>query len=209
MNSNLLHINLSKTVYMHFRPNMNRTERQTCARTRVEKILKLSTHTLKKVNKAKFLGVMIDDELTWDAHIEYLKEKLLSSIVVIKRIKKFIPECEYVKLYYALFQSHLSYCISSWGGVSQYKLDPIFSMQKRCVRLLFGKELSFDHAAYYETCARVRTFDEHTARKDFSLEHTKPIFNEMELLCLHHLYVYHTFLEIFKLFKFKQPISVY
>ena len=152
---------------------------------------------------------MIDDQLTWDAQMEYLKEKLLSSIVVIKRIKKYIPECEYVKLYYALFQSHLSYCISSWGGVSKYKLDTIFSMQKRCVRLLFGKELNFDHAAYYETCARVRTFDQHIAKKNFTLEHTKPIFNKFKLLCLHHLFVYHTFLEIFKLFKFKQPLSVY
>ena len=209
MNSNLLHINMSKTVYMYFRPKMNHTERQTCARARIEKFLKLSKYTLKRVTKAKFLGVMIDDQLTWDAQMEYLKEKLLSSIVVIKRIKKYIPECEYVKLYYALFQSHLSYCISSWGGVSKYKLDTIFSMQKRCVRLLFGKELNFDHAAYYETCARVRTFDQHIAKKNFTLEHTKPIFNKFKLLCLHHLFVYHTFLEIFKLFKFKQPLSVY
>ena len=29
--------------------------------------------------------------------------------------------------------------------------------------------------------------------KDFSLEHTKPIFNERKLLTLHHLHVYHTF----------------
>ena len=209
MSSNLLHINMKKSVYMHFRPKMNHNERQTCARTRIEKCLKLCEHTLKKVTKTKFLGVIIDDKLTWDAQIDYLKEKLLSSIVVIKRIKKFIPECEYIKLYYALFQSHLSYCISSWGGVSKHKLESVFSIQKRCVRLLFGKELNFDHAAYYETCARTRTYDQHMAKKDFSLEHTKPIFNGMNLLSLHHLHIYHTFLEIFKLFKFKTPLSLH
>ena len=209
MSSNLLHINMTKSVYMHFRPKMNHVERQTCARTRIEKFLKLAGNTLKKVTKAKFLGVIIDDQLTWDAQIEYLKEKLLSSVVVIKRIKKFIPESEYAKLYYALFQSHLSYCISSWGGVSKYKLDTVFSIQKRCVRLLFGKELNYDHAAYYETCARARTYDQHIAKKNFALEHTKPIFNEMQLLSLHHLHIYHTFLEIFKLFKFKMPLSLH
>ena len=150
----------------------------------------------------------IDDQLTWEAQINYLKEKLLSSIVVIKRIKMFIPESEYLKLYYALFQSHISYCISSWGGVSQNKLESLFSIQKRCIRLLFGKELNFDHAEYYATCARVRTYEQHIAKKNFDLEHTKPLFNERNLLTLHHLHIYHTFLDIYKVFKFNAPLSI-
>ena len=74
---NQLHINLTK-------PHLNQTERQTCARTRIEKSLKLNNSKLKRVTKLKFLGVMIDDKLSWEAQIDYLKEKLLSSIVVIE-----------------------------------------------------------------------------------------------------------------------------
>ena len=208
MVSNQLHINLTKSVFMHFKPNFNQSERQTCARTRIEKSLKISNFKLKRVTKVKFLGVMIDDKLTWEAQIEYLKEKLLSSIVVIKRIKKFIPESEYLGLYNSLFKSHISYCISSWGGTSKYKLEKIFSIQKQCIRILFGNELNFDHAEYYQTCARARTYQQHIAKKDFTLEHTKPIFNDKKLLILHHLYIYHTFLELFKVLKFKSPISI-
>ena len=36
MYSNQLHINLTKSVYIHFRPNLNHSERQTCARTRID-----------------------------------------------------------------------------------------------------------------------------------------------------------------------------
>lgn len=208
MVSNQLHINLTKSVFTHFKPNFNQSERQTCARTRIEKSLKISNFKLKRVTKVKFLGVMIDDKLTWEAQIEYLKEKLLSSIVVIKRIKKFIPESEYLGLYNSLFKSHISYCISSWGGTSKYKLEKIFSIQKQCIRILFGNELNFDHAEYYQTCARARTYQQHIAKKDFTLEHTKPIFNDKKLLILHHLYIYHTFLELFKVLKFKSPISI-
>ena len=39
---NQLHINLTKSVFIHFRPHRNSTERQTCARARVEKSLKLA-----------------------------------------------------------------------------------------------------------------------------------------------------------------------
>lgn len=209
---NQLHINTTKSVYMHFRPHLNREERLSCARTREfgsEKSLKISGLKLQKVNKVKFLGVMIDEKLTWEAQIEHLKEKLNSSIVVIKRIKRFIPESEYLKIYNALFKSHISYCISCWGGVPKYRLESLFSIQKRCIRILFGKQFSFDHEGFYETCARVRTYQQHMAKKDYILEHTKPLFNENKILCLHHLHIQHTFIELFKIIKYRTPMSVY
>ena len=207
MTDNLLHINLSKSVYMHFHPSRY----SSCARVREygsENTLSLDGHTLTKVDKVKFLGVMIDNELTWEHHIEYLKDKLNASIAIIKRIMKFTPKSEYHKLYDSLFKSHLSYCISSWGGVPTYRLSSLFSIQKRCVRLLFGKKPTYDHTAFYETCARVRTFNEHMAKKNYQLENTKPIFNEHKILSLHHLYVQHTFIELFKIMKGRQPISL-
>ena len=209
MYSNQLHINFKKSVYIHFRPNLNNNERQTCARTKIRKSLKLAEHKLKCVTEVKFLGIIVDENLSWEPQINYLKQKLLSSIVVIKRIKKFIPRNEYLKIYNALFKSQLSYCISCWGGISKYKLETLFSLQKRCIRLLFGKEINFDHSEFYETCARVRTYKQHIATKNFQLEHTKPIFKEQNLLTLHHLYIYHTFCDTFKILKYKIPISLF
>ena len=102
---------------------------------------------------------------SWEPHIEKLQAKLASSIAVIKRIMKFIPKTEYKKLCDSLFKSHLSYCISCWGGITPYRLSKLFSLQKRCVRLLFGTKPTFDNNGYYETCARARTFSEHIAKK--------------------------------------------
>ena len=146
MIKNQLHINMTKSVYMHFRPGRY----SSCARAREfgnEKHLKITDHTLMKVEKVKFLGVIIDEELSWEYQVDHLREKLNSSINIIKRIMKFIPKSEYHKLYDSLFKSHLSYCISSWGGISSNKLSPIFLLQKRCVRLLFGKVPMFDHTS--------------------------------------------------------------
>ena len=82
---------------------------------------------------------------------------------------KFIPKSEYRKLYDSLFKSHLSYCISSWGGVAPYRLSKLFSVQKRCVCLLFGTMPTYDQVEYFETCACVRTYAEHTAIKNYAL----------------------------------------
>ena len=85
---------------------------------------------LKKVDNVKFLGVVIDDELNWEAQIKHLQTKLCAALVVIKRIKAFIPKSEYMNIFNSLFISHISYCISAWGGISKYKLQKIFAQQK-------------------------------------------------------------------------------
>ena len=84
MYSNQLHINYTKSVYIHFRPYLNQAERQICARSRLRKSLKLDKYPLKCVTQVKFLGVIIDENISWEPQIDYLKQKLLSSIVVIK-----------------------------------------------------------------------------------------------------------------------------
>ena len=212
MFANQLHINVGKSCFMHFRHDYSNKERLTCARTNrtYDDIfsLKLCGKKLKHVSEVKFLGVVIDENLNWEAHIEYLQKKLKLSIVMLKRIKKFIHENEYIKLYNTLFLPHLTYCISVWGGVSDYKLSKVFSLQKRCVRLLFGTSLNFDHPEFYQTCARAREYAEHQAPKNFELEHTKPLFTENNFLNLRNLYKYFSFLEIFKIMKFKSPISL-
>ena len=72
MKSNKLHINISKTCYMHFRPGLSRAT-QTCARVRpYEKNLKLKLddEKIQKVQSTRFLGVIIDENLSWDAHLD-------------------------------------------------------------------------------------------------------------------------------------------
>ena len=114
-----------------------------------------------------------------------------------------------MKIYNALFLSHLTYGISCWGGVPNYKLNKVFAIQKRCIRLLFGKQFTFYHHEFYLTCARTRSFDEQMEPRIFCLEHTKPLFNEHNLMNLENLYHYHTFMELFKILKHQTPMSVY
>ena len=103
---------------------------------------------------------------------------------------------------------YLTYGITCWGGTYKSKLQRIFNLQKRCVRILFGEIYSFDHPEYYSTCARAKTFTEHMAQKDYALEHTKPIFNKYNLLNLHNLYVIRSLVELFKILKFHSPIPI-
>ena len=166
---------------MYFRPNFSYIERMKCARSECyDPTLTLSVNgqKVKQVDKIKFLGVIIDNQLSWNDQIKYVENKLMSTIVLIKRIKKFIPSSHYFKIYHSLFISHLTYGISCWGGICPSKLIKMFNIQKRCVRILFGDKYSFDHPEYYLTCARARTYMDYTSLKDNSLGHNKPSYTQ-------------------------------
>ena len=212
MKTNQLHINFSKCAHMYFRPSLNNNERMECARATpyTDKFtLSINGLKIKQVDKVRFLGVIIDEHLTWDHQIKNLEDKLLATIVLIKRIKKFIPSSQYIDIYQSLFVSHLTYGISCWGGVYDSKLQKLFNIQKRCIRILFGQSLSFDHADFYQTCARARPYQDHIKPKEYILEHTKPIFTKHNLLTLYNLYTTRTITELFKILKLQSPVSMY
>ena len=93
--------------------------------------------TLTPIKSAKFLGVILDDKLTWKDHIEQLKVKLKRSLGMIHRGKNLL-NCHGLKmLYYAQFYSHLSYCIVIWGSMITFeKKQKLKTMQNNCVKVL-------------------------------------------------------------------------
>ena len=166
--------------------------------------LELAGVSIKPIRCTKFLGVIIDEELSWLPQIKKLSQKLNCQIGVLNRIKNNIPLKFHRDLYFTLFESHLSYCISVWGGVALYKLEPLLIAQKSCIRTLFGQH-SFSKKCM--TCARCRPLGRQTLDSLFyQKEHTKPLFKAYEMLAIRNLYAYHSFIEIFKILKFRQPI---
>ena len=143
MESNLLHINTSKCFFMYFKPDIH--SRNTCIRTQPHnQYLKLYLNgtKIRQVSSIKFLGVTIDENLTWQPQLDNLKNKLVSCHGTLYRLKDSIPKILHKNLYHSLFESHITYCISVWGCLSYTSMHEIFTLQKKCVRMLFSKPCS-------------------------------------------------------------------
>ena len=78
---NKLHINMTKCSYILFKPNGKHTEEPLPHHQLV-----INDTIIKQVSHTKFLGVIIDENLSWDNHITDLKRKLYYSLSTIKRI---------------------------------------------------------------------------------------------------------------------------
>ena len=211
---NKLHINLKKCCYMYFSPhNKCSTDKITDNDTNNDhdhncQSLLLNDYKIKHVSETKFLGVTIDDRLNWGPHIKNMITKLRSCTGQIYRFKDNIPQELHKDIYHTLFESHLTFGISVWGGLSINRYRPLFVIQKKCIRILFG-----DNDAYkekFKTCARARPFGDQILGSDFYiLESCKPLFTTYNILTVHNLYKYHCTLETYKILKLRVPISLY
>ena len=90
-------------------------------------------------NATKFLGMYIDENLSWKHHLSQLHKKVSKALFSIKQVKKSLPlECLRT-LYYALIDSHFSYGILAWGNAERAVLQPTFRLQKRAIRVINNK----------------------------------------------------------------------
>ena len=214
MKSNLLHINLEKCCFMHFNPvkrlsnNNNNEQNGSEFSSGIDYTLQINGTIIPEVQETKFLGVIIDNKLSWIPHINKLHKKLKSASGLLKRISSNIPKEYYKSLYYALFESHMSYCISVFGHVCQTHSEKLFTVQKHCMRILFG-----DKQAYLEkfkTCCRTRPFDmQKLGAKFYEREHTKPLFHKNGILTYKNLYNYHVCIQTLKILKSKVPFPLF
>ena len=155
------------------------------------------------------MGIIIDDKLNWKPHLKYLTNKLRSITGAICRIRKSVPADLYLKIYKALFESHLTYGITVWGvALKDQPDDKLFIIQKHCIRVLFGDLDAY--LAKTSTCARTRPYGKQKlGNLYYQKEHTKPIFNRLQLLSVQSLFKYFSISELYKIIKFRSPYSLY
>ena len=78
----------------------------------------------------KFVGLVIDEKLSWKYHINKLKSKLAYTGLLISKCKNILPTDTLTTLYNALFKPHLEFCIIVWGNASNSSIKPITISQK-------------------------------------------------------------------------------
>jgi len=204
---NKLHINTGKSCYIEFSKSQSK-ENTASENAPNGQTLFINDLPLERVESTKFLGVTIDKHLNWEEHRARLSKKLATCSGILNRIKDNIPQELHKDLYHTLFESHLTYGITVWGGVSEAKLEPLFKAQKKCIRIMFG-----DRDAYLEkfkTSARTRSLNNQKLGQEFfQKEHTKPLFNKHSIMNIHNLYLYHCINDIFSILKFRTPIALY
>ena len=84
----------------------------------------------------KYLGVLIDDQLNWKYHINFVCGKLKRANGALSKLRHCVPNEILISLYNSLFHSHLSYATQIWGRHENSHTRRILSLQKQALRIM-------------------------------------------------------------------------
>ena len=84
----------------------------------------------------KYLGVKIDEHLTWKAHIDGISAKLNKANATLSKIRHFVDQKTLKAIYHAIFESHLYSSPLVWAQ-NFNSTKRLFIFQKKTLRLMF------------------------------------------------------------------------
>ena len=102
-------------------------------------------------NSVKYFGVILDNKLTWQPHIEQISVKLSRAYGMIFKLRHYVPLSTLKLIYYSKFHSVLQYSLINWGRASKHLLYKIKTLQNRFLRAILFRPSRFSvNALYFE-----------------------------------------------------------
>ena len=147
--SNKLSLNLKKTNYMLL-GTRNKTNQ-----CKDKFRLSIDDSEVKEVSTFKFLGITVDQNLTWKNHVDDLAKKYSRSIGILYKVKQFLPESALLSLYYTLFLSH----ITAWSSANSVDKDRLHVLQKRALRAVSNSEYRSHSNPLFIKYKQLKIFD--------------------------------------------------
>ena len=152
--ANGLKLNASKTICIMFSKNDDFDETKDLS-------IRLDGTELKFTNATTFLGLIIDEHMSWDEQAKKVANKISKTHSMINRLKNKLPVTSLKTLYDSLLLPQLLYGIVVWGGSGSSQIKRIKQIQKKLIR---------------------------TISKSWYRSHTKPRMKELQILNFDDLY---------------------
>lgn len=102
--------------------------------------ISVEDNKIEQLKIIKFLGINVDNNLSWDGHIEKIANKMSSGLYILRRMSLLCSLEPLKSIYFAHIHSHISYGLAIYGGTSKKNLDMILGFQKKALRIMLNLE---------------------------------------------------------------------
>ena len=110
---------------------------------------------IENVDSFKFLGILINNHLTWRTYIGMVANKLSKIIGILNRLRYVYPEQVLLQIYNSLFIVHINYGLPVWG----VDTDRLFKLQKKAVRIITGNYYIADSEPIFKSLELLKIDD--------------------------------------------------
>jgi len=173
LKNNRLSLNVAKTNYMIM------TNKKAYDMSNIQ--IKIDDIPVECVTETKFLGVVLDNQMTFQSHINQVANKLSKGIGILCRARRLLCSNTLILLYNALIQPYLAYCIIIWGHTYKTHISRIHLLQKKIIRIISNS-----------------TYRAPTAM----------LFKSMKIMTIYQLYEYFTAIFVYKTLHNETPTTL-
>ena len=144
-NANKLSLNIKKTKYSFFHP----LAFQDRIPLRVPK-LEINNSSIKREKIMKFLGVLLDENMTWKNHVSCVENKISKNLGILYKARGLLNKKCMKQLYFSFVHSYLNYGNIAWASTNKSKLKTLLYKQNMAHVLLILKINSHMQNHYYK-----------------------------------------------------------
>ena len=127
LRANKISLNTSKTEIVLFR-----SKRKTITK---KLNFRISGQNIPISKSVKYLGVMLNENLSWDSHMAYILPKLNRGLGLLSKIRYYVPKFLLRTIYFCLFNSHLIYASQIWAQQKTI-LQKLQILQNKALRII-------------------------------------------------------------------------
>ena len=128
-----------KSWDMQFHPAKCVSMSVTRSRRPLDRSYVLHGHNLDTVHTAKYLGVTLQHQMTWDTHINETLNKANRTLGFLRRNLKISSSSIKEKAYKALVRPLLEYASAVWDPYTQKNIDKLEAIQRRAARFVLNR----------------------------------------------------------------------
>ena len=92
---------------------------------------------LERKDRVKYLGVFLDDKVSFKHHISYVASRISRSNGIIAKLRHFLTLSQMRQIHYSNIYPYISYAILAWGSTYKSYIKKIQTKQNHAIRLIF------------------------------------------------------------------------
>ena len=131
----------------------------------------------------KYLGILIDNNLTWKHHIDHITIKISRTIGLISKLRYLVPKHTLINIYRSLVAPYLKYGLIVWSQARKSYLDKLLKLQKPALRFIYFSDCN-QHAILFSDAGILPlqcSYYELTANLMFDIRHRNAPINIRDL----------------------------
>jgi hypothetical protein len=114
------------------------TTRQKHQRQKLKLNLTIQSTVIEQVREHKVLGIILDEEMKWQSHINHINKILSRNLFLLSQLKPYVDTDARLTFFYAHCLSHINYASNVWCGASANHIKHLNSLHRRAAKLILS-----------------------------------------------------------------------